>query len=94
MSQVKYQVTFTQDQHADMGFDMTSRMSSLLLLKNRSLQIVNTRRHLRIMGARRVTWSKVHSEDTNIMRHRAKFSRLVDLEPEICAPLVTKDFRF
>jgi hypothetical protein len=49
-----------------MGFDMTSRMSSLLLLKNRGLKIVNTTRHLRMMGARRVTWSKFHSEDTEI----------------------------
>ena len=63
MSHGKYQVIFTQDQYADMGFD-TSRMSSLRLLKNRGLQIVNTRRHLRIMGARRVTWGKFHSEDT------------------------------
>ena len=47
-----------------MGFDMTSRMSSLRVLKNRGLQIVNTRRHLRIMAARRVIWSKFHSEDT------------------------------
>jgi len=66
MSQAKYQVTFTQNQYADMGFDMTSRMSTLLLFKNRGLHIVNTGRHLRIMGARRVIWRTFHTEDPQI----------------------------
>jgi hypothetical protein len=45
-------------------------------------------RHLKILGARRVTWSRYHTQDLNISRQNTKFSSLGDLAPGICAPLV------
>ena len=46
-----------------------------------------SRRHLKILGVRRVTRIRFHFEGpTKIRRHRTKFSSAGDMMPGICAP--------
>jgi hypothetical protein len=49
-----------------------------------------SRSHLKIVGARSVREAIPHRGSTNIGRHGAKFSRLGDLAPGICALLGLK----
>jgi hypothetical protein len=47
-----------------------------------------SRNHLNILGAIRVTWYKLHTEDLQILGAITKFSHPGDVTPGICAPLV------
>ena len=59
-------------------------------VKSRGAQLFKTSRNqLKIIGARRVTWSKFHTEDPISFGHyRTKFSHHGDLVVRICAFLV------
>jgi len=46
-----------------------------------------SRGHLKILGARSVTWSRFHTEDTQVLGgHCTKFSYCGDLAPRFCSP--------